>query len=697
MMQGASNDYRVSEILWELEGEDAAEVVTSRGSAGFLGQWLATHGACVTQLSFKAPDVEPSSPPDVEPSSPPDALPRLQLPFAQLQQLRNFTCCNAQLQDTQLGSDSTAGQQQQHCQDMERAVQKAPNHTAAAAYASSGSSSSSGSVSAMLLQASLPSLTKLTSLQLRGVNYCCRGGLAALSAFTGLQQLQLLEVPEQDAEQQAAAHDHPHQLDYLPLLTQLSRLHLDTNLLPQGAVGVFSGLQRLQELRLDGTVLNSLDVLQGLPPSVAKLQLFVDLQTQFSISTVPALAQLTALQLLEVGDNVPAYSPPDVNPGSISFDFLLSLKHPEQLRVLDLDGSMGSNTAATLLSAVQRLSNLVHLRLCTFDMSEVGNAEHVSALTGYSALLPPGPHLTCFSLTSNRAWILLAGCGTHMFGATRQLPQLKVFELGAFNEESVLKDPSDQFLYYDEAGHRGFDTPAACFGPGDVERLVCCCPGLERLWMPGLVQAGVDVSPLLRLTALTGLFVGGEVWCDDVAVSVLAGMTGLQELQLCDAPGFTDNGLLALSALTGLTKLGVLSCQLSTALPTFFNGRETTDEDEVEGCFLLWKQVCGLSKHVCCFAVEVNSRDRSLGKKLKILHMLHVSAPSYTCLCNITMVLCLCLHAALTYAHSALMFAGPPSCCVAAAAAAAVRMHRCGGLPAASTDAFSSTHCRYVA
>jgi hypothetical protein len=127
--------------------------------------------------------------------------------------------------------------------------------------------------------------------------------------------------------------------------------------------------------------------------------------------------------------------------------------------------------------------------------------------------------------------------------------------------------------------------------------------------MPGLVRAGVDVSALLRLTALTGLFVGGEVWADAIVSGVVAGMSGLQELQLCDAPDFTDEGLLALSALTGLTTLGVLSCQLSTDLPTFLDGHGTTDEDEDEGCFLLWNQVRVLVE-ACCVILDINSLDR---------------------------------------------------------------------------------------
>jgi hypothetical protein len=575
-MPGACNaDDDMSEDLWELEGEAATEVAASRDSAGALEQWLAGHGACVTQLSIKTPKAEDGSPPE--------ARLLLQLPFAQLHRLHSLTCCNAQLQNLQLGSNSTAGLQQRHCQDMQGAVQQEPSHTASAA--------SSSSSSATPLQASLPSLTSLTALQLRQVNYCCSGELAALSALTGLQQLQLIEFPEHSAEQQpAAAHDHQHQLDYLPMLTQLTRLHLDGSLLPQGAVGAFSRLQRLQELTLEGDAEISLDVLQGLPPSVARLRLDAAMRETFSISTVPALAQLPALRDLEVWWKGPDWQP-DGDNVDIRVDFLHGIKHPEQLQVLDLMGSMSSNTTCTLMSVVPRLTNLLHMCLRTLDSGQ-DMFEHASDRSRYSALLPPGPHLTRFTLTASRhCWMLPAGCGIHLFGPGRQLPQIKVLELGPYEWASA--ETNEDFAYFTGAEHGGFDAPVACVGPGGVGRLVCCCPGLERLWMPGMVQTGVDVSLLLRLTALTGLFVGGEVWDDDVAVSVLAGMSGLQELQLCDAPDFTDQGLLALAALTSLTKLGVLSCGISQALPTFLHGRETTDEDEEEGGFLLWNQVGG--------------------------------------------------------------------------------------------------------
>jgi hypothetical protein len=484
-MQGARNvDDVYPGDLWELESEEEAEVVASRGSAGVLEQWLAAHGPCVNQLSIKAPEVGDSSPAD--------ALLPLQLPFEQLQQLHSFCCCHAQLQEMQLGSGSTGGLQQRHRHDMSGAVHKAPSHTSAATYASSYRSSSSSS-SAILMDASLPSLTQLTSLQLRGVNYCCRGGLAALSALTGLQQLQLTEFPEHDAEQQAADHDHQHQLGYLPLLTRLTRLQLDVSLLPQGAVGVFSGLQRLQELRLEGDAPVSLDVLQGLPASVAKLWLNVSMQQPFSICTVPALVQLTALQKLEVMNcTLPDWQAGGF-PVGISLDFLLGIEHPEQQEVLDLEGHMSSDPASTLMSVMPRLTNLLHMRVSRYDHVEDDLPERVSDVARYSALLPPGPHLTLFSFTASGPCMLSAGCGTHMFGHGRQLPQLKVLELGpdAFN---TLDEPTEHFMYFSGAAHGGLDAAVACFGPGDVERLVCCCPALERLWLPGLVQAGVDVS-----------------------------------------------------------------------------------------------------------------------------------------------------------------------------------------------------------
>jgi hypothetical protein len=261
----------------------------AEAALGVLEQWLAVHGA----RSTKAPNVGDSRPPD-------DCL-LLQLPFGQLQQLSSFTCCNAQLQKMQLGSDSTAALQQQHWHYMQGAVQKRPSHTAAAAHASSCSCSSS---SADLQLASVPWVTKLTGLQLRRVTYCCHGRLAALSALIGLQQLQLTEFPEHDAEHQAA--DHQHQLGCLPLLTQLTAA-LGRGPASPGRSGCVQWAAAAAGARFRGEAPPvSLDVLQGLSPSVAKLQLDLDMQEPISISTVPALAQLPALKNLQLCVSIPA-------------------------------------------------------------------------------------------------------------------------------------------------------------------------------------------------------------------------------------------------------------------------------------------------------------------------------------------------------------------------------------------------------
>ncbi|WIA40297.1 hypothetical protein OEZ86_013668 [Tetradesmus obliquus] len=95
---------------------------------------------------------------------------------------------------------------------------------------------------------------------------------------------------------------------------------------------------------------------------------------------------------------------------------------------------------------------------------------------------------------------------------------------------------------------------------------------------------------LLFLIALTALYVGGEVWDDAVAVSVLAELKSLQEMGVCDAPQLTDQGLLAFAALTGLTKLCLLSCGLGEAMPRYLNGKPATEEDEEEGYFIVWTQ-----------------------------------------------------------------------------------------------------------
>jgi hypothetical protein len=110
--------------------------------------------------------------------------------------------------------------------------------------------------------------------------------------------------------------------------------------------------------------------------------------------------------------------------------------------------------------------------------------------------------------------------------------------------------------------------------------LANCCPGLERLCIAGLVEEGVDLSPLLQLTALTGLSVGGGVTADyydlhlgggvigvDAVNSIIARMTGLRQLDIIKpSVGMSDQGLLHLTALTRLTALRVVNYSAMTGI-----------------------------------------------------------------------------------------------------------------------------------
>jgi hypothetical protein len=115
--------------------------------------------------------------------------------------------------------------------------------------------------------------------------------------------------------------------------------------------------------------------------------------------------------------------------------------------------------------------------------------------------------------------------------------------------------------------HWGFHAIDACLGPGDVARLVRCCPAVELLSIPGLVQPGVDMSPLLGLGRLQDLYVGGVAIDDEVAGSVFARMGGLRRLEVAAAPQLTDDGVLALAGNKGLRELLLVRCGLGGSMP----------------------------------------------------------------------------------------------------------------------------------
>lgn len=71
------------------------------------------------------------------------------------------------------------------------------------------------------------------------------------------------------------------------------------------------------------------------------------------------------------------------------------------------------------------------------------------------------------------------------------------------------------------------------------------------------------MRPLLQLTALSDLCIGGEVVNDDVVIDVLSQLSSLRTLHVINARAITDRGLLALTALRQLTWLAVGGCGIS--------------------------------------------------------------------------------------------------------------------------------------
>uniref|UniRef100_A0A383VJD4 Uncharacterized protein n=1 Tax=Tetradesmus obliquus TaxID=3088 RepID=A0A383VJD4_TETOB len=290
-------------------------------------------------------------------------------------------------------------------------------------------------------------------------------------------------------------------------LTQLTQLELQVDLLLKAAVAPFSCLQQLRELVLSGAV-SSPDTLLRLPPSLTKLELVWRGEQELSSSLCPDLAALTNLQHLVVtGDSAPGLLP----------DFCGSMQQLRELRLYKILSPNALPALARSLPALTRLEGLL--------LHSISELAPPPASAEYSALLPLSLHITSIDMTWwDHGNLLHDGCGQHFLAAGRQLPQLKRLMLGL----------EDNWDVWDENVRLGAlanctSGVGTCLGEGSLSKLVNCCPGLQQLGIPGLVEPGVQMQPLLQLTALTWLSVGGEVVTDDVACDVLAQLSGLRQ------------------------------------------------------------------------------------------------------------------------------------------------------------------------
>jgi hypothetical protein len=461
--------------------------------------------------------------------------------------------------------------------------------------------------------ASFASLTSLTALALDNVSCGLADGLAGLSALTGLQQLllgrlHLAKPPHQQLQNAAQIQQHLMQraLDYqqpwrgalnsLHHLSQLTQLELRARLELGQAPGLFQHMQQLQELKLLQATVVCPDALQDLPASITMLELSWDASSQLSSSTVPSLARLTAMQHLTVD----AADSGGLHPGFIS-----SMK---QLRILNLAGPMDGgaqqqqqqlgNAGAAAAAAVAPLRALLDAlpgftQLEDLAISNTSEADMeplpASDVGRYAALLPASTRLEFLQLTWQQGCLLPSDCWQHVFAAGWQLPQLKDLRIGLAERVWDFHSDADVVALVAEQD--------PCLGHDELTRLVQRCPALELLRIPGLVQPDVDWSPLTALTALTGMCIGGDAVDDNAASMALAQLTGLQSLQIHHAPHMTDQGLLEMSALRRLTRLGAWDCGFSAGVADAFTDMT---ELEVQTKVIRWKCLTVISHNLCC-------------------------------------------------------------------------------------------------
>jgi len=95
----------------------------------------------------------------------------------------------------------------------------------------------------------------------------------------------------------------------------------------------------------------------------------------------------------------------------------------------------------------------------------------------------------------------------------------------------------------------------------DLDRLVSSCSALQQLSLR--CSPGLQVTPLLRLTALSELCLAGVRHSSTVAsLAQLSGLQGLQRLAITDPCNLPDDdALLPLTALTQLTFLALTDQQ----------------------------------------------------------------------------------------------------------------------------------------
>jgi hypothetical protein len=160
---------------------------------------------------------------------------------------------------------------------------------------------------------------------------------------------------------------------------------------------------------------------------------------------------------------------------------------------------------AALLGVLPKLQQLQHLDiLCSLRHGSAATMqlEHCSALTASTNLVSlclEGVHLP-------------AGCSSQLFG--HMMPRLKAIHMD-------LERPTQ-------------NNPASLehsLVQEDVAAVAANCPHLEKLVLHGVVQRGVNLSDLQRLSCLTALDIRGD-FVDDSCAQGLAQLSSLKQLTI---------------------------------------------------------------------------------------------------------------------------------------------------------------------
>jgi hypothetical protein len=347
--------------------------------------------------------------------------------------------------------------------------------------------------------AALAQPTALTHLSLEQCDVTHLGvGATQLSALSALQQLWMDEISaDASVELTSPAYSAAlgHTLGQLCQLTSLIVKATYHQPLPGSVLAAASSLSQLQDLELECVGINGAVLVQDLPASLTSLEMQSCVLSSRSSSSGLHLQQLTALQHVRL-----EYT--DVLGGA-----LLLMPNVTALKCRPRTYQRMPNT----LAALQHLQQLRRLELR--EVSEIASAADYAALTA-SSQLQALELLDCG---------MAATAAEHMFAAGRSLPHLTELCVSPARFWPAMADLADAWLEH----AADLRDCSLVVWPAVVRQMVACCPALHGLGTLVLEEGIVasDLAPLLQLTALTWLDIGGPD-CDNAATQVLAAMTG---------------------------------------------------------------------------------------------------------------------------------------------------------------------------